>query len=875
VTSTVINRVVTSTPSLIFGTLGSNGNVVLVNQSGITVGAGAIVDTAGFTASALRMSDSDAIDGRLRFGDDSLATGGVSVQGSILARSGDAVLIGANVDTGRDALIQAPNGSTILVAGQKIEMTGRGLEGIRLQVQAPADSAVNLGTLSGDAVGMFAGTLKHSGTIQANAVSTEGGKVVLKAVESTRIDGMVQASALGQKGGSIMATARQVQIDGSAVLDASGAMGGGEVLVGGGYQGRDARLSNAQSTLVAAGAQLKADATVQGDGGTVVVWADGATRYEGSLSARGGSLSGNGGRAEVSGKGYLDFRGLADLSAVNGVYGALLLDPFDLTVDSALIANLSSVGTLTLQADNDITVSGSLTYSGANPATLIMNAGRDINDSGYGASISGDVGSPLTVRMDAARAIVAPNLYITTYGGDVDLTATTGNISVADVITSGGNVVLTSTSGDVSTFSISTYGATATSATGNNGGSVNITAGGTVTVSNIDTYGGEGSFTDQTAVGSGGSVTITANGSAASSLYSINSRGGYGYGGSVALASGGSVSVTAGGDLDLNGDINTNASVTISSSGFVNACPDGCISIGSSTQTSSAAVSGAGGYLPYFYATGNVSLSFTNSGAYTFDGTAFEAGSISISTPNGSISQIGAFNVGSLSTTSQLGTTLTNSANAIGSYSGTNTGSGGISLTNIGVLSIGSITTNSGNITVDNTGALTTFGLVKAGGSGTVSLTAHSPITIGTGGVTAGGNVTLTATTPNAASNITLNGNIQSSGGVTMSAYNSLTQNSYVYGAQGVSANTTTGAITFGPNGYSAGSPLTYADVNGAVSAPLVPASSLAGLGGSVTDFLDQFLAALDEQATFSDDPFDPRNREQDTLVVEGQICTP
>ena len=108
-----------------------------------------------------------------------------------------------------------------------------------------------------------------------------------------------------------------------------------------------------------------------------------------------------------------------------------------------------------------------------------------------------------------------------------------------------------------------------------------------------------------------------------------------------------------------------------------------------------------------------------------------------------------------------------------------------------------------------------------------------------------------------------------------MSAYNSFTQNSYVYGAQGVSANTTTGAITFGPNGYSAGSPLSYADVNGAVSAPLVPASSLSGLGGSVADFLDQFLAALDEQATFSDDPFDPRNREQDSLVVEGQICTP
>lgn len=63
--STVINRVVTNTPSVIFGTLGSNGIVVLVNQSGIGVGAGAVVDTAGFTASSLRMTDADALAGRM------------------------------------------------------------------------------------------------------------------------------------------------------------------------------------------------------------------------------------------------------------------------------------------------------------------------------------------------------------------------------------------------------------------------------------------------------------------------------------------------------------------------------------------------------------------------------------------------------------------------------------------------------------------------------------------------------------------------------------------------------------------------------------------------------------------------------------------
>ena len=50
--STSINRVVTNTPSVLLGSLSSNGTLVLVNQSGIAMGAGAVVDTARFTAAA-------------------------------------------------------------------------------------------------------------------------------------------------------------------------------------------------------------------------------------------------------------------------------------------------------------------------------------------------------------------------------------------------------------------------------------------------------------------------------------------------------------------------------------------------------------------------------------------------------------------------------------------------------------------------------------------------------------------------------------------------------------------------------------------------------------------------------------------------------
>ena len=335
-TSTAINRVVTNTPSALFGSLSSNGRLVLVNQSGIAVGAGAVIDTAGFTASALRMSDADALAGRLRFGEANAVMGsgaGITVRGRITARDGDVVLIAPNIDVGTSALVQAPNGSTVLAAGQQVEITGRGLEGITLLVQAPADRVRNLGRLEGDAAGIFAGTLRHSGEIQATAASVEGGKVVLKALDLLELGGRTTAKGLGGMGGVVLATGREVQVLAGAVVDASAPAGGGEVLIGGGAHGKDGRINNAQSTSVAGGATIRADATSQGAGGAVVVWSDNNTQFAGAISAQGGPLGGNGGWVETSGA-SLKIADSARVStaAAMGLVGTWLLDPPDFTI---------------------------------------------------------------------------------------------------------------------------------------------------------------------------------------------------------------------------------------------------------------------------------------------------------------------------------------------------------------------------------------------------------------------------------------------------------------------------------------------------------------------------------------------------------------
>ncbi len=462
-TSTSINRVVTNTPSLLFGTLGSNGKLVLVNQSGIAVGAGAVVDTAGFTASSLRMSDADALAGRLLFGDGLASGAAVSVQGRILARSGDVVLLGSSIETGKEALIQAPNGSTILAAGQQIELTGRGLEGISLQVQAPANQAVNLGTLKGDAVAIFAGTLKHSGLIQATTASLEGGKVVLKASGDAYVEGSGKIVASGSVGGSVDVLGQRVALTDQAQIDVSGEKGGGTVRVGGDYQGKNPEVQNASMSYFGQQTSIKADATGSGDGGKVIVWADDTTRAYGSISATGGATGGNGGLVETSGKRALEVTGIrVDASAPQGNRGLWLLDPSDITVthgaagafvdgaglfnpttspssigDSEISAPLNSGTNVTLQTSGGITGTGT--------GAIVVNGSAD---SGGAAVITHNIG--LGTRTLTLSTLGTINIHsganingLGAYTLNVALNGASGNTIAGMIDNKGGTTTLT------------------------------------------------------------------------------------------------------------------------------------------------------------------------------------------------------------------------------------------------------------------------------------------------------------------------------------------------------------------------------------------------------------------------------------------------
>ena len=401
--SAVLNRVVGRDISSIQGQLLSNGRVFLINPAGIVVGPGAMIDTAGFVGSTLNMQNADFLAGKLRFSGDA-TSGAIINQGWIrTSYGGNVLLVAPRIEN--SGLIQTPGGELILAAGQKLTVASLDQEGVQFEVQAPTDSVVNIGQLlaSGGAVGVFAGSIKHSGDIRTNAlIRDEGGKVVLKAsndiqiavgsntsasgrtggtitIESgtghSRVAGQVLATGSQGKGGGITILGERVTATDGALIDASGAVGGGQILLGGDYQGANPAVRNATTTFVGSNATLRADATDNGDGGRIIVWGNENTRFFGTLSAQGGPQGGNGGFAEVSGAQNLIFDGAANLGAAKGALGSLLLDPLDLYVFNGGGVNSATGGVVTSSIVDETTdfPSNAITVS---PTTLASIAGN-------------------------------------------------------------------------------------------------------------------------------------------------------------------------------------------------------------------------------------------------------------------------------------------------------------------------------------------------------------------------------------------------------------------------------------------------------------------------------------------------------------------
>ena len=696
--SAILNRVLGSTPSQIFGQINSNGQVFLTNPSGVYFAPGSSVDVGALTATTHSMGDTDFMAGKFQL-DRNGATGSVVNEGILRAQYGGYIALLAP-EVRQQGLVVAKMGTVAMAAGE------------RYQLQMGSD-------------GNLSNVLVTPATIAAlvetgNAVQAPGGLVILSA----------QAASSLQAG----------VVNNTGVLSAAGLVRDGGVV-------RLVASDRIQNT-----GTISADAALSsgGQGGRIEVVANlsrpgSSAQVDGKLSAKGGSLGGDGGFIETSAS-NLQIADSAQVSttAAAGKSGTWLLDPNDFTV-AASGGNLTPTALVTALNTNNVsitTTSGNASttgvssntgtagngdininsaISGWSANTLTLSAYRNINIS---AAISGTGTSALsaTAASGSGSAVLGANVTTggaQTYNGSLLLNAATTLQSTTAGIAINGDIA----PGTASALTINN--ATASAVSGVISGNIALTKGGagTLTLTSANTY--------------TGGTTITA--------------GTLALGANDVLADTGNLTLSGSGTLSLGSYSDTVATVSLRTTG-------GITGTGNATLTSTGAYDLQSGSVSAILA-GNLGAAksgagtVTLSGANTYTGgTSIAAGTLALGasdvladTGNITISGSGTLNLGSYSDTVAT-VSLQSSGGINGTGSATLTSSGAYDLQSGSVSAIlagtlGAVKSGSGTVTL--TGANTYSGgtTVSAG-----VLKLGNAASLGVGAVTVGSGASSTAT---------------------------------------------------------------------------------------------------------------------------------
>jgi len=329
-------------------------------------------------------------------------------------------------------------------------------------------SDVNISIKAGHKIALENTVLDASGSDGGGSVHIEGGQYPpnLPPDDQPTVfflgNTVVSVGSRRRNGGNVTVIGQDIGLLDGTRIDASGATGGGTILIGGDAHGANANMQNAQHTFVDSNVHISADATQNGNGGKIVVWADNSTGYKGNISAQGGALSGNGGWVEVSGKQMLAYGGLSNTSAAHGRMGSLLLDPTDITISTAADTVSMTWNGGAFSYTDTVTTPSNLNTTTLQNQLALTNVTVDTT-SGLGGFGDITVSNPVTwvtpssLTLLAARNIVV-NAAITGSSAPIALTAPTGTININAAITGGPNVSVVTTGLTMTGGSISAGG---------------------------------------------------------------------------------------------------------------------------------------------------------------------------------------------------------------------------------------------------------------------------------------------------------------------------------------------------------------------------------------------------------------------------------
>ena len=209
----LLNRVVGSNPSEIFGQLTANGQVILVNPNGVFFRPGSSVDVGGLTASTLNIANEDFLKGQLRFAGDSQNP--VINAGSITAQNGYVNLLAKEVVN--EGIIAAQTGSVNLAAGSgmSLDYNGDGKMTVAVTDGAYQSAVANKKLIQADG-GLVVMTASGKDALMDSAVNNSG---------------MIQANTLGEATGQISLTGDNIATTGTISADGGSNGHGGTLYI--------------------------------------------------------------------------------------------------------------------------------------------------------------------------------------------------------------------------------------------------------------------------------------------------------------------------------------------------------------------------------------------------------------------------------------------------------------------------------------------------------------------------------------------------------------------------------------------------------------------------------------------------------------------
>ncbi|MBF0511495.1 MAG: filamentous hemagglutinin N-terminal domain-containing protein, partial [Candidatus Omnitrophica bacterium] len=397
VSSRLLIRSQGSDPSLIYGSLSSNGALFLVNLNGIIFGPHAQVNAPAVLASTLDITNEDFLKGNYKFFKNG-PNASIVNQGRIAAQPGGFVALLSQA-VSNQGVILADLGTVALASGNQMTLALDSLD----QISVVVDEAVQseLIGLNGQKV---SDAISNTGTIEA-----DGGKVILTAKimndlfdHAVNNNGVVQAASLANNDGTIEMVASGAPVVNSGTMTSSGAL---SIKAQGGI--------NSTGSLISAGAMtLLSDGDIYSQG-----ILESATLYErGNTFKIGGTF----------------YPGVAD---VKNADNAIVY-----TNDTNVYGTISDAGNIEIAAGKTLTMTGDTIFN-AGSEFLMDSTGGTSNF----ASIIGDgkgnyTGSTYNLTISAGAA------------------STLGNISGVNILelesAAGSNVIFTSPTN--ATFSVLT-----------------------------------------------------------------------------------------------------------------------------------------------------------------------------------------------------------------------------------------------------------------------------------------------------------------------------------------------------------------------------------------------------------------------------------